>query len=100
MKSIDKDKTFFITVLEKKRNLAISPTALAPHVQNERRRSSLQVPLESSIEIALLRNRINSASSPKNKLWCSIPIQQKHSVSFSDFGLFYENTALYFWINP
>ena len=40
---------------------------MAPHLHNDRRRSSLQVPLENSIAIALLRNKIDSSSKKTSK---------------------------------
>ena len=40
---------------------------MAPHLHNDRRRSSLQVPLENSIAIALLRNKIDSSSKKSSK---------------------------------
>ena len=49
-----------------KRPLAVTPE-MAPHLHNDRRRSSLQVPLENSIAIALLRNKIDSSSKKTSK---------------------------------
>jgi aspartyl aminopeptidase len=60
---INKDKTLFDN---QKRPLAVTPE-MAPHLHNDRRRSSLQVPLENSIAIALLRNKMDSSSKKSSK---------------------------------